>query len=100
MNVLVTGGAGLIGMPLREALTAKGHTVTAIDVTDFGRDDPGLAIMSITDEAALMDLFGRIAFDAVSHCGAISSPMIAHSEPMSVVKRNIGGTRPLFHRPT
>src|SRR5258708_311407 len=69
MNVLVTGGAGLIGMPLREALTAKGHTVTAIDVTDFGRDDPGLEIMSITDEAALLDLFGRIEFYAVSHCG-------------------------------
>src|SRR5260221_8372420 len=91
MNVLVTGGAGLIGMPLREALTAKGHAVTAIDVTDFGRDDPGLEIMSITDEAALMDLFGRSAFDAVIHCGAISGPMMAQGEPMRIVEVNIGG---------
>ena len=59
MNVLVTGGAGLIGVPLREALTAKGHMVTAIDVTDFGRDDSALEIMSITDSAALADLFAR-----------------------------------------
>jgi UDP-glucuronate 4-epimerase len=92
MNVLVTGGAGLIGMPLREALAAKGHTVTAIDVTNFGRDDPGLEIMSITDEAALMDLFGRSAFDAVLHCGAISGPMMAQGEPMKIVEVNIGGT--------
>src|SRR5258708_26089187 len=92
MNVLVTGGAGVIGMALGEALTAKGHTVRAIDVTDFGGDDPGLEIMSITDEAALMDLFGRSAFDAVIHCGGISGPMMAQGEPMRIVEVNIGGT--------
>src|ERR1700736_1776301 len=92
MNVLVTGGAGLIGVPLREALTARGHMVTAIDVTDFGRDDPGLEIISITDSAALADLFARKAFDAVIHCGAISGPMMAQGEPMKIVEVNIDGT--------
>jgi UDP-glucose 4-epimerase len=92
MNVLVTGGAGLIGMPLRKTLAEKGHGVTAIDVTDFGRDDPGLEIMSITDNAALADLFARKAFDAVIHCGAISGPMMARGEPMTFVEVNIGGT--------
>jgi UDP-glucose 4-epimerase len=92
MNVLVTGGAGLIGVPLREALTATGHMVTAIDITDFGRDDPGLEIMSITDSAALADLFARKAFDAVIHCGAISGPMMAQGEPMKIVEVNIDGT--------
>src|SRR5258705_3289368 len=92
MNVLVTGGAGMIGMSLREALTEKGHMVTAIDVTEFGRDDPGLEIMSITDSAALADLFARKAFDAVIHCGAISGPMMAQGEPMKIVEVNIDGT--------
>jgi UDP-glucuronate 4-epimerase len=92
MNVLVTGGAGMIGMSLREALTEKGHMVTAIDVTDFGRDDSALEIMSITDSAALADLFARKAFDAVIHCGAISGPMMAQGEPMKIVEVNIDGT--------
>jgi UDP-glucuronate 4-epimerase len=92
MNVLVTGGAGLIGMSLRKALAEKGHRVTAIDVTDFGRDDPGLEIMSITDRAALAELFARKAFDAVIHCGAISGPMMARGEPMKFVEVNIEGT--------
>ena len=42
MNVLVTGGAGLIGMAARDALVARGHKVIAIDITDYGRGDKGL----------------------------------------------------------
>jgi UDP-glucuronate 4-epimerase len=96
MNVLVTGGAGLIGVPLREALAAKGHMVSAIDVTDFGRKDPGLEIVSITDRAALADLFAPKGFDAIIHCGAISGPMMAQGEPMKIVEVNIGGTARLL----
>ena len=50
MNVLVTGGAGLIGMALRAGLAARGHAVTAIDVTDFGRGDAELKIVGLDDE--------------------------------------------------
>jgi UDP-glucuronate 4-epimerase len=96
MNVLVTGGAGLIGVPLREALAAKGHMVSAIDVTDFGRKDPGLEIVSITDRAALADLVAPKGFDAIIHCGAISGPMMAQGEPMKIVEVNIGGTARLL----
>jgi UDP-glucuronate 4-epimerase len=92
MNVLVTGGAGLIGMALRKTLAERGHVVTAIDVTDFGRADPGLDIMSINDDGALVDLFARRAFDAVIHCGAISGPMMARGDPMKIVEVNIEGT--------
>lgn len=97
MKVLVTGGAGLIGMALREALASKGCTVTAIDITDFGRGDTGLEIVSITDDAALADLFARKAFDAVIHCGAISGPMMAQGEPMKIVEVNIDGTALLLN---
>jgi UDP-glucuronate 4-epimerase len=77
-------------------LAARGHTVTAIDITDFGRDDPGLEILSVTDSAALADLFVRKAFDAIIHCGAISGPMMAQGEPMKIVEVNIGGTARLL----
>src|SRR4051812_19291475 len=92
MKVLVTGGAGLIAMSLRTALAGKGHAVTAIDVTDYGRGDSGLEIISINDRAALTDLFARQAFDAVIHCGAISGPMLAQGEPLKIVEVNIDGT--------
>jgi UDP-glucose 4-epimerase len=92
MHVLVTGGAGLIGMALRKSLAGKGHEVTAIDVTDFGRGDPTLEIISITGPAALAALFARRRFDAVVHCGAISGPMLARGEPLKIVEVNIDGT--------
>lgn len=56
MNVLVTGGAGLIGMALRKALAARGHAVTAIDITDFGRGDADLKFLGLEDRAGLEGL--------------------------------------------
>ena len=96
MNILVTGGAGLIGMPLRQALKACGHQVTAIDVTDFGRQDPDLTLMSITDADSLKALFGDRGIEAVAHCGALSGPMMARDEPLRMVEVNIDGTARLL----
>jgi NAD(P)-dependent dehydrogenase (short-subunit alcohol dehydrogenase family) len=59
MNVLVTGGAGLIGMALRGALAARGHSVTAIDVTDFDRGDAKLQIVAFHDRPRPEALIGR-----------------------------------------
>ncbi|HEV7718855.1 MAG TPA: NAD(P)-dependent oxidoreductase [Arsenicitalea sp.] len=92
MNVLVTGGAGLIGMALRERLKAAGHGVTAIDVTDFGRGDPELKIVALTDRAALETLIELDGIDAIIHCGAISGPMMAKGQPLLLVDVNINGT--------
>ena len=39
MNVLVTGGAGFIGRPVRDQLTAVGHTARIFDRADDERDD-------------------------------------------------------------
>jgi UDP-glucose 4-epimerase len=98
MNILVTGGAGLIGMPLRRALAARGHGVAAIDVTDFGRDDPDLTLMSINDAAALRRLFEDRGITAVAHCGALSGPMMARDEPLKMVEVNIDGTALLLEQ--
>ena len=98
MKILVTGGAGLIGVPLRQALRARGDQVTAIDVTDFGRGDTGLTMMSINDAASLRGLFASQRFDAVVHCGALSGPMMARDEPLQMVEVNIDGTAQLLEQ--
>jgi UDP-glucuronate 4-epimerase len=96
MNVLVTGGAGLIGMALRSALTARGHSVTAIDVTDFNRGDAALQIVNLKDRAKLEALIAANGIEAIIHCGAISGPMMAKGQPLSIVEINIDGSATLL----
>ena len=92
MNVLVTGGAGLIGMAVRPDLAARGHRVTAIDVADFGRHDADLVNLGFDDRAALDALITARGIDAIVHCGAISGPMMAKGDPLKIVRFNIDAT--------
>jgi UDP-glucuronate 4-epimerase len=96
MNVLVTGGAGLIGMTLRSALAARGHSVTAIDITDFDRGDAKLQIVALHDRPGLEALIAANNIDAIVHCGAISGPMMAKGQPLLLVDVNIGGSAMLL----
>jgi UDP-glucuronate 4-epimerase len=96
MNVLVTGGAGLIGMAVRGALTAQGHVATAIDVTDFGRRDVELQFVDLHNRPALEAIVSRRNIDAIIHCGGISGPMMAKGQPLTVVDVNVGGTAMLL----
>jgi UDP-glucose 4-epimerase len=92
MNILLTGGAGLIGMAARETLAAAGHAVTAIDITDFGRGDRELRVVGLDDRDALEALVKEKGIDAIVHCGAISGPMMAKGEPLKIVAVNIDAT--------
>ncbi|MBB3458146.1 UDP-glucose 4-epimerase [Rhizobium sp. BK313] len=92
MNILLTGGAGLIGMAARETLAGAGHAVTAVDITDFGRGDTMLRIIGLDDRDALDALIQAKNIDAVVHCGAISGPMMARGEPLKIVSVNIDRT--------
>lgn len=96
MIILVTGGAGLVGMALREHLADLGRTVIATDAVSHGRNDPDLIIAQLTDPAALEVLFARQAITEVVHCGAISGPMLARDNPGLVVDVNVGGTARLM----
>jgi UDP-glucuronate 4-epimerase len=96
MNVLVTGGAGLIGMALRSALIARGHAVTAIDVTDFNRGDAELRIVSLHDRDTLEALIVAQGVEAILHCGAISGPMMARGQPLLMVDVNVDGSAMLL----
>mgnify|MGYP002403882160 CR=1 FL=1 len=97
MSILVTGGAGLVGMALRQRLQADRRAVIAADVVDHGRCDSELVLASLTDEKALAELFAGRAVEAVVHCGAISGPMLAKDDPALVVEVNVGGTARLMN---
>jgi UDP-glucuronate 4-epimerase len=92
MNVLLTGAAGLIGMAVRPVLSARGHRVVPIDITDFGRGDSGLKLVPLHDRKALDALIQNESIDAVIHCAAISGPMMAKGQPMKFVAANIDAT--------
>jgi UDP-glucuronate 4-epimerase len=92
MKVLVTGGAGLIGMAARKTLASRGHEVTAIDITNFGRDDPELILIGLAERAPLEKLMDDAGIEAIVHCGAISGPMLAKGQPSLLVSSNIDGT--------
>lgn len=92
MRVLVTGGAGLIGIAVRALLRHHGHEVVAIDRTRFGRDDPALQEMALEDAHSLHALARQHDFDGIAHCGAISGPMMAKGQPMEIVAANLVGT--------
>ena len=88
----MTGAAGLIGMAAREGLAARGHRVTGIDITDFGRGHSGIEIVALDDRPALEAVIARDGIEAIVHCGAISGPMMAREAPLLVVRVNIDAT--------
>lgn len=92
MRVLVTGGAGLIGMAVRENLAARGHEVTAIDITDYARGDKGLTLIGLERHEPLEALIDAKGIETIVHAGAISGPMLAKGQPLLLVSANIDGT--------
>jgi UDP-glucuronate 4-epimerase len=96
MKILVTGGAGLIGMAVRDMLGARGHKVTAIDITDYGRGDKGLTFVGLDIREPLEALIEAEGVEAIVHAGAISGPMLARGQPLLLVSANIDGTAMLL----
>lgn len=103
MAVLVTGGAGFVGLNLVEALLTRGH-----DVTVFGREPmpaqaaaafaslPGrLRVVQgdVRDGAALRGLFAGEQFDTLFPFAAVTSGPARETEnPESVLDVNLLGT--------
>jgi len=96
MNILVTGGSGLIGMALRERLSGGSDRVLATDATNYGRDDASLTVARLEDRQAMEKLISEGAITHIAHCGAISGPMMARDNPMAIVESNIVGTATLL----
>ena len=103
MAVLVTGGAGFVGLNLVEALLSRGH-----DVTVFGREPlPPIAETAfatlpgrlravqgdVRDALVLKTLFASEKFDTVFPFAAVTSgPAREAEDPETVLQVNLLGT--------
>lgn len=86
-KILVTGAAGLIGREVFAQLTAKGHSVTAIDNhSRFINYKPDNVIRSNLDEW----LRSKVnTFDYVYHLAAVNGTTSFYTEPNHVMYNNI-----------
>lgn len=94
-NVLVTGGAGLIGSALCEVALREGASVVALDDLSSGRREnlpPGarLVVGDVCDEAALAPLVR--AADAVVHLAAGVGVRRVLERPTGTLRQSLLGT--------
>jgi nucleoside-diphosphate-sugar epimerase len=103
MAILVTGGAGYVGMNVVEALLERGDDVV---VFDAGAQPPAIARRlrpyrsrvrivkaSVCNAAALERAFARRAIDGVVHCAAVTAgPAREASDPAISIDVNVRGT--------
>lgn len=85
MRVLVTGGAGMLGTDMCEALRAAGAEAIACDV----RGDAER--MDITDRASVERTVDRLQPDAVVHCAAMTRVDDCERDPDAAYRVNAWG---------
>lgn len=81
MDILITGGCGLLGTELTAAARAEGHHVTAPD-----RDG-----LDVTDPERVRQVIARLRPEVVFHCAAYTAVDRAESEPDLAFAVNEGG---------
>ncbi len=103
MTVLVTGGAGYVGMNVVEALLARGDAVVLLDA---GAPPPAVREAlashgakvevikaSVCDAAAIDDVFAGRRIDGVIHCATVTAGAAREArDPASSIEVNQGGT--------
>ncbi len=103
MTVLVTGGAGYVGMNVVEALLARRNRVVLLDAGEIPAAikavlEPHDALVEVVNadirDAAAMDrLFAARAIDGVIHCAAVTAgPAREVADPASSIEVNQHGT--------
>lgn len=73
-NILITGGAGFLGVPTALALIERGHTVTSLDMTENERLAAAGAtqvVGSVLDRELLARVFAESGAGTVIHAAAI-----------------------------
>jgi len=93
-NVLVTGIAGFIGLPVAQRLAERGAQVIGLDLVapelSFARCHA--VIGDFCDAELLTTLIDGHAIDTLVHAGGISGPMLSRDHPMVVCNANVMGT--------
>src|SRR4051812_19681106 len=103
MKVLVTGGAGYVGMNVVEALLERGQDVVLLDAGTLPPAAqralaphsplPPIVHANICDAAAMQSLFGKHRFDGVVHCAAVTAGREREArDPASSIEVNQLGT--------
>jgi dTDP-glucose 4,6-dehydratase len=107
MKILVTGGAGFIGSAVVRQAIRDGHEIVNLDSLTYAANlanvapvsnAPGYAFeqVSVTDPAALADVFARHEPDAVMHLAAESHVDRSIDGPAEFIETNISGTYTLL----
>lgn len=97
-RVLVTGGAGLVGSHVVDALAAHGDEVVVIDDLSTGdranvRAGVDLRVVDISDARALGRAVEGASFDAVVHCAAKTKVVQSTEQPELYRRVIVDGTR-------
>lgn len=103
MAVLVTGGAGYVGMNVVEALLARGGQVVVLDcgglppAAQQALASHGARVevinASVCDTAAIESAFAGRRIDGVIHCAAVTAGAAREAtDPASSIEVNQGGT--------
>lgn len=99
MHVLVTGGAGYIGVTLCEQLLEEGHDVTVLDRFYFGfPNEPGSLLSKvrlIRGDIRRLDDAWLDGIDAVMHLGGLSNDPTAEYNPEANWQMNTVATQEL-----
>jgi hypothetical protein len=72
MNILVTGGLGVVGRPLVQRLLNHGHTVRVLDRREQCMDGAQCVVADVTDFAAVREQVCDM--DAIVHLAALTHP--------------------------
>ena len=101
MRVLVTGGAGYVGVQLCRVLLAAGHDVTCLDTFTYGYE-PIMHLMAdshfrvVTGDIRSAALYPVCEHEAVIHLAALSGYGPCENDPGLAVAVNVEGTRNLI----
>jgi dTDP-glucose 4,6-dehydratase len=109
-TILVTGGAGFIGSHLVRLFVNKypGYLIVNLDALTYAGNLENLRDVEsfpnyifekgdITDQDAMISLFGKYGFDAVIHLAAESHVDRSITDPLAFVRTNVMGTCTLLN---
>ncbi|MCL2481987.1 MAG: NAD-dependent epimerase/dehydratase family protein [Propionibacteriaceae bacterium] len=99
VNVLITGGAGFLGVPTALALTQRGHVVSTLDMQTNDRlEAAGVTqhIGSVLDQDILAVAMGQAQPDTIIHAAAVVGVAASVNAIERSVEVNVRGSVALF----